>query len=206
MNQDLEYKRQLQEARKKEAAKKARVTARNTSKKYNTGKNKGLARKTIDDAKNLAKSTTPWGLLSLLTQASPFCDWMYGLALFAAIFKDIMDLIEASGIGYILVVILTFCASIFIGLMMLLGSFSTGQGRTQHKILKNYLILIGGTAAELLFGLNILPIETITVLIIYGLVLSERKQIQAERKNWLPYPYDDILTDRAADDYAKKER
>lgn len=160
-----------------------REKARNTLKNYSTGKNKGLAKNTINDAKNLAKSITPTSFLSLVLQMKLFSDWMYGLALFAAAFKDLLDLIEATGFGYILVIVATFCISAFIAMMMLLGSYSNGAGRKQQKIIRSWLILLGGTTVELIFGLNFLPVETLTVLIVYALLLSSRQQARQQKKN-----------------------
>jgi hypothetical protein len=171
---DHQKKQALKAARKKEA--------RKTLKNYSTGKNQGMAKNTINDAKDLVKSATPWGVLNLLFQANIISDWMYGLAIFAAIFKDILDLTEFAGITYIIVIITTFLVSIFIGFMMLLGSFSTGHGRRDQKIIRSWLVLLSGTTAELLFGVNILPIETLTVLILYGFVLSARKQAKEQER------------------------
>ena len=140
----------------------------------NKNKNAALQMK---QAANLAKNATPWGMLSLLGEFKLFADWMYGLALFAAIFKDLLDLIEATGVLYVVVIVATFCVSIFIAMMMILGSSSNGgHGRKQQKMIRSYLILLGGTTVEIVFGLNFLPVETLTVLIIYALLLSDRKQ------------------------------
>jgi hypothetical protein len=168
---DHQKQQELQEVRNRDR----REKAQSNLKKYSTGKNKGMAKDTIKDAKNLAGAVTPWGALALMTQIS-ISDWMYFLALLAAVFKDILDLIEFAGITYIIVIVLTICISIFIGMMMLLGSFSHGQGRAQQKIIRSWLTLLAGTTVEMLFGINILPIETMTVLIIWGFVLSARKQ------------------------------
>ncbi|OGI29628.1 MAG: hypothetical protein A2288_02010 [Candidatus Moranbacteria bacterium RIFOXYA12_FULL_44_15] len=164
---------ELEDARRRDEEKKTGETL----KKYNTGKNKGQAKNIINEAKNaknLIKSATPGGFLSLLFQISIFSDWMFGLAIFAAVLKDLVDftgLGSFPGIG----TVITFCISIFIGFMMLLGSFTSGTGRVQHKVIRSWLILIAGTTAELLFGLNFLPIETLTALFVYMLVLAERK-------------------------------
>lgn len=172
MPYDQQKAKELKEAQSQ--AKKDK--AQKTLKKYNSRKNKNLSKDTIKSAKNLIKSATPWGIFSLMSQGSIFSDWMYGLALFAAVFKDLFDLIEVTGIGYIIVIITTFCCSIFIAFMMILGSFSNGFGRMQQKVIRSWLVLLGGTTAELLFGVNFLPIETLTVLIIYAMLLSDRKQ------------------------------
>jgi len=178
MIDELQKQNELRATRDRDRREKARTTL----KKNNTGKNKGQAKNTINDAKNLAKNATPWGILSLLGEFKLFSDWMYGLALFAAVFKDILDLIEATGVLYIVVIVATFCVSIFIAMMMILGSVSSGHGRKQHKIIRSWLILLGGTTAEIIFGVNFLRIETLTVLIIYALLLSDRKQNKQTHK------------------------
>jgi hypothetical protein len=173
--------KELNEARERDRRQKAQETL----KKYSTGKNQGRTQEAIKTAKELATMGTPWGLWGLISQIS-FSDWMYVLALFAAILKDLLDFAEASGFLYILVFITTFLTSIFIALMMLLGSFSNGSGRAQQKIIRSWLILLGGTTIELLFGINFLPIETLTVLIIYGFALLARKEAKdfSAKKNW----------------------
>jgi len=168
---DHQKQQDLKEARANDKRKKARENL----KKYSIGKNRGMAKDTVENAKNLAKSITPWGALALMTQIS-IGDWMYFLALLAAVFKDILDLIEFAGITYIIIIVVTICISIFIGMMMFLGSFSNGQGHRQQRIISSWLTLLSGTTVEMLFGINILPIETMTVLIIWGFVLSARKQ------------------------------
>ena len=175
---DQQKQQELEAARQTDKRKKARQNLR----KYSAGKNNGMAKDTINDAKNLAKSITPWGALGLMRQIS-IGDWMYFLALLAAIFKDLLDFIEFAGITYIIIIVLTICISIFIGMMMMLGSFSNGQGRAQQKIIRSWLTLLTGTTAEMVFGINILPIETMTVAIIWGFALSARKQAQEEEKN-----------------------
>lgn len=175
---DYQKQKDLEEARKKDERKKARKNLKN----YSTGKNRGVAKNTINDAKKLVKAATPWGFLSLLFQANIISDWMYGLALVAAVFKDILDLTEFAGITYIIIIIFTFLVSIFIAMMMLLGSFSNGYGRRDQKIIRSWLILLSGTTAELLFGVNILPIETITVLVVYALALSARKEAKEQEE------------------------
>lgn len=178
----------IQRAKRLQAAR--RADARKTLKDQNTGANKGKARDTIDRAKKIRKSLTPWGFFSLLFQANIISDWMYGLALFAAILKDILDLIEFAGFTYIIVVVATLCISIFIGFMMILGGILGGEApknsfsntRAERKIIRSWLVLLGGTTAELVFGINIIPIETLTVLIVYTFALQDRKQAQEDNK------------------------
>ena len=179
MAYDPQKRQAILDARKKNK----QENARKTIKKYNTGKNKGQAANTIRSAKNMIESATPWGLFSLLAQANILSDWPYMLALLAAILKDISDLSEVTGIGYAFVIIFTFLCSIWIAMMMLLAS--GGKGRRQQKIIRSWLILLSGTTAEMLFGIDLLPIETLTVLIIYALALLDKKQAKEEEKKEL---------------------
>jgi hypothetical protein len=138
------------------------------------------------EAKKLAVAATPVGFISLITQIQ-MGDWPYVLAMLAALLKDFLNPFEVTGILYILIVVLTFCTSIFIFFMMLLGSFSEGGGRSARRkgkqsaaMMKRGLVLMGGTVVDLLPGINFIPWEFITVLIIYGMVLMARKQAKEE--------------------------
>jgi len=179
---DYQKMQELEESRERDKRKKTREAL----KKHSIGKNRGLAKQTIRNAKKqdlkaLKKLATPWGALGLIFQGK-LSDWMYWAALFAAMLKDFLDwmlLGSLPGVG----TVITLGISIFIAAMMLLGSFTTGHGRTQQKIIRSWLVLLAGTTAEMiLFGVNFLPIETFAVLIIYGFVLAERKQTQEEKE------------------------
>ena len=173
MGYDPQKKQDLREARENDRKEKAQKILD----KYGAGE----TGKTANQVKNLTKSATPRGIISLLGSINFFSDWMYGLALFAAILKDLLDIVEATGIGYILVVVTTFCTGIFIAMMMLLGSFSNNSGgKKQQKIIRSWLVLFGGTIIELIPGIDFVPIETLTVIIIYVLLLSSRKQNKEE--------------------------
>ena len=168
---DPQKKQELLAVRKESKKQKARKTL----KKYGTGKNKGQAAETIKRARDMAESATPWGAMALISKINILSDWPYSLALIAAILKDVFDFLEATGIGYVAVIVFTFLCSIWIAMMMLLAS--GGKGRRQQKIIRNWLILLSGTTAEMIFGIDILPIETLTVLIIYALTLIDRRQL-----------------------------
>ncbi len=179
------------ESRKKEA--------REHLKERSTGENQEAARKNIDKfkrnneaknsvkskadklkgIKNLAKNATPWRILSLLSECHLFLDIPYAIALFFAILKDILDLSEVTGIGYAFVIVFTFICSAFIAMMMLLARGSGGNGN--RKDIRSWLTLLSGTTAEMIFGIDILPIETLTVLIIYTFALMARKQAAEEK-------------------------
>lgn len=169
---DYQKQQELEEARKKES----RQKARETPKKYSTGKNKGEAKRIIGDAKNLAKNMTLGGLFSLLFQISLSSDWMYFLAFLAAFVKDCVDLLSLGPLFFV-GTITGFLASIFIGLMMFLGSVINQTGSKYSKIIRGYMILAGATIVEAFMpGLNFLPIETFSALFIWALLLSDRKQ------------------------------
>lgn len=155
----------------------------NNKLRLNDARNKdaGQLRQMGKSAKTLAASATPWGALSLISQMNIFTDWLYALAMAAALVKDVLDYV---GIGSLpaLGTIITICVSLFIGLMLLLAG-SGGKRKLVKGGMKRFLVLIFGTAIEaFFFGLNFFPIETLTVIIIYLLVLAERKQEAQERK------------------------
>lgn len=86
----------------------------------------------------------------------------YVPALLVALVKDLLDLVllgSLPGIG----TILTFVFSLVIFLLLMIPG-SSGSYRTRKK----GVMLLGGTLIEgVFFGLNFLPIETLTVLAIY---------------------------------------
>jgi hypothetical protein len=135
--------------------------------------------------KNQAKQRPPQAInrlakkLPVLAKISQMksSDLVYGVALLAAGLKDLIDFFGLTGVGLILVLIMTFLIFIFIGFMVLLGIILGGGGG-----LNLLLPLFGGTTAELLFGLNLLPVTMATVLTIYWMVLSKRKK-NKEKKN-----------------------
>jgi hypothetical protein len=127
-------------------------------------------------------------LISLGKYIDPFMDWLYGIALTLAIFKDISDFI---GLGSLPVIgtLITFAVSFIIGMIM----FLTGSGmkkRIVKSLAKRYGVLIIGSLLEMLFGLNFFPIETSVVIIVFYLTLRERmlsdmeEEIAKNEKNY----------------------
>ncbi len=139
-------------------------------------------RKMANRLKNLAKVATPWGAASLLKYINWSKDWLYILALFFAIAKDFVDVV---GIGSLpaLGTVVSICCSIMIFLLILLAEGSSKR-RYVKKTVNKYIVLIGGTLVEaFFFGLNLFPIEAITLIVVYIMVLFERKQEkEAEKK------------------------
>jgi len=153
------------------------------------------AKKLGGQTKTLLGSVLPWNFFSLLGEINFFRDWTYGLALFAAILKDLLDFsLTALEIASVATVVLTGLAAalaslgivigmitnVFIMMMMILGNIIQPEGhdRTifQSVILKKYGVLLVVFIIETFFsGINLIPIETIGVLLIYLFALAERK-------------------------------
>lgn len=155
---EIGNKDRLEEARKRDAAKKT--------------KNSEVS--TVKSSSDLAKNVSnPFSGLSLLKQIDMFNDMPYFSALGAALIKDISDFIgigSLPGIG----TVITICCSIFIGMMMFLGG--AGEKRKIAKgWIKKFLTLVGGTIVEILPGIDFLPVETMTAGLVYIWVLSDRK-------------------------------
>jgi hypothetical protein len=151
------------------------------------------------DKKNMAKGATKYAAKTLAaTKGNPTAvvvkiswdifkqihwtiDWMILLPLVLAIIKDLLDLIGFSLPG--LNEVGNFCVGILTALVLVtLGSNRKHYGVIKGN-LKKWFVLIIGVSIEEFFGLNFLPIETITVIICYLLVLLERLfAAEAEKK------------------------
>lgn len=183
MLENYEKQRRLEEERRLAKKEKARANLRQVNRQK-----PGLAKNAVSDLKSLAKNLTPLGFFAAFAGVNILTDWMYFLALLAAIFKDLTDWILVGPL-FFLAIIVGFLVSIFIAFMMILGSiFADGKGRLYHKAIRSYLILLAGTTAEMLFGVNFIPIETMTVLVIWYLALCARKQVkESSKKERLAY-------------------
>ncbi len=156
-----EFKQQLEESRKRETQNRS---ARKTSSLSDTA----------NTVKEIGKAMNPAGFFSLIFKIRPFKDWMFGLAILMSLMKDLIDISiigALPGIG----TVITFCISIFVVFMLLMGRFSDGKKATQNSSLKKILVLIFGTISEMLFGINFLPMATTTAIAIYMMVLLERE-------------------------------
>jgi hypothetical protein len=168
MDNVLQRQQALREARENDQREKNDPGKKNAKEE---GKESILKNK---NPQNVAKSALK--AVSAFSSAKPH-DMVYFFAMMAAVLKDILDFIAITGIGYLFVLAFTFIISIFIFFMMLLGSFFDGSsGMKKQKHIKNYLVLLGGTTTEMIFGLNFLPITTFTVFLIYFMILKNRKE------------------------------
>ena len=133
----------------------------------------------IKAAKDVAALATQLGSLSLLKQINFIGDMPYVAAIGAALLKDIIDLVAAETI--ILSVVFSVLCSIFIFMMMLLVG-GNGKKKKVSKFFSKIGILGLGGIADSLPGIDFLPIETITVVVIYVMELVERKMSESENK------------------------
>lgn len=136
------------------------------------------ARSLVQDA---AKLGTPMGAISLVKQINFLGDIPYAAAMGAAILKDISDLVLVGSLPGLGTVITIMC-SIFIFMMMLL--VGAGEKKKMFKgMFKRGGAIIAGALVGFMPGLNFLPEETITVIAVYVLTLSERAHapVQVER-------------------------
>ena len=140
---------------------------------------KGSFKNSAANAKKNIKTVA--NLTSLSAQFDPFMDWLFGIALIFAIIKDILDLINnaliaAGGIGEILIIIFTIAVSLIITFVMLLTGSSGKKG-----LLKKFSLMIGTGLVETLPAIDLLPIESILVVILFWLTLTERKVAAQEK-------------------------
>lgn len=98
-------------------------------------------------------------------------DPVFAVALIAAGLKDLLDLFQATGVGYAIVIIMTILIFIFIGFMILIGVSMGGGGG-----INILLMLFGGTVVEILPGISFLPATMGLVAMIYLTVLKKRRK------------------------------
>lgn len=148
----------------------------------NTGGNPSGVSSAINTAKNLSKLATPGGIFSVLKQISFFKDIPFFCAIGAAILKDIVD--SVLNLTVVFAVVASVCCSFFIFFMLLLAGASEKkeQARGIIKLILKPLIIALGGAADSIPGIGFLPIESITAILIYILVLFERAGEEAEQK------------------------
>jgi hypothetical protein len=104
-------------------------------------------------------------------------DWLYGIALTLAIFKDLLDAVSLGILG----LITTFFISFIIWMIM----FLTGSGlkrKVAKYVIRRYGALIIASLFEMLLGVNILPGTTLMVVIVFYLTLQERRAAAMEEK------------------------
>jgi hypothetical protein len=128
---------------------------------------KNLPKKFKDKARFVAKK------VSLLNQLNPYLDWLYGIALSAAMLKDILDLVVIGSLPVIGTVI-TLMATITIWAVMIITG-SAFKAFRKRRLIKRYGLLAVGTLVEMVFGIDFLPIETCMVVYIFVSVLQDRR-------------------------------
>lgn len=134
------------------------------------------ARKQFKSATNTA---------SLMAHINPFMDWLFGIAIIFAIIKDILDLastalIAIGGVGVALLFITTTICFLFIFFIMLLTG-SSSKNKAMKGLAKRFGTLALTTLVEFIPGIDVLPLETIGVVTIFWMTLTERK-IAAEKE------------------------
>lgn len=126
---------------------------------------------------NTQKIKDTFATVSLMKYFDPFMDWMYGIALCLAIFKDLLDMVSLGMFG----LFTTFFISFVIWAIM----FLTGSGmkkKMAKAVIKRYGTLIIGSLFEMLLGINILPVATLMVIVVFYLTLKERMLADKEEK------------------------
>lgn len=154
---------------------------------------KDLATSRRDRLRNARKKIQSAGqTVALLAYVNPFIDWLFGVALAVAILKDILDLIDnaliaAGGAGLVLIFIFSTLASLLIGFVIFLtgSSSKTTAAREKVKSLKSklfnrttrkILVLLGVTLIEFIPAVDLLPLESLTVLLTFWMTLKERRE------------------------------
>ena len=142
------------------------------ARKENIGSKIHEAAKTVKD---LAEVATPMGALSLLKQIDLLNDMPYVAAGVAALAKDLIDIATFETV--VLPILFSFLCSIFIYMMLMLVG-ANGKKKQANAIFKKIGYLVGGGIFSAIPGLDIFPFETATVVVLYFMELSERRNAQ----------------------------
>jgi len=111
-------------------------------------------------------------------------DILFVFPLILAILKDISDIFLIGSI-WGLGTVISLCCSIMGGLYIWL--IGAGNARRKAKgifngTMKRFLVLFGGTTIEIFgMGINFLPVQTITFILMYLMLLYERVKCQQEK-------------------------
>ena len=132
---------------------------------------KQLTRKTVKKIK--------LELGSLSSQIDPLGDIFMVFALLAAALKDLLDITTLSSVIPGIAQIITFCCLITIPFCMFLIG---GGGMAKKQIIKRILIWLVSFLGEFIPVINFLPIGTVTVIILYVLILRERRLDEYQQK------------------------
>lgn len=109
---------------------------------------------------------------------NPFIDWLYGIALAAALLKDILDFVGVGSLPAIGTVV-TLLASIVIWTVMIITG-SAFKAIRKRRFIARYGVLVLGTLIEIIFGIDFLPIETAMVIYIFVSTLEDRRDAENE--------------------------
>lgn len=117
--------------------------------------------------------------VSMVKEVNFLLDMPFFAAFGAALLKDLFDLVDFATV--ILPFLFSMLCGIFIFMMLLLAG-AGGKKNAAKRILNKVLTTLGGSLADGIPGLDLFPIETATVLVIYLMTLKERAEDrEAER-------------------------
>lgn len=114
-----------------------------------------------------------------------------------ALFKDLLDLVGVGSLPAIGTVI-TVCLTFLIWILFLVFDKSGGGKKANRAIVRGLILIFVGLVEGLFFGLNLLPIETATIVVLYFMAKHaykkakkehEEKSAEEAKKNPNPYAY-----------------
>lgn len=98
-----------------------------------------------------------------------------------ALFKDLLDLV---GIGSLPAIgtVITFCLTFLIWMLFLVFDKSGGGSKANRVIVRGLILIFVGLVEGFFFGLNLLPIETATIVVLYFMARHAYKKAKKEHK------------------------
>jgi hypothetical protein len=98
-----------------------------------------------------------------------------------ALFKDLLDLV---GVGSLPAIgtIITACLTFLIWILFLIFDKSGGGKKANRAIVRGLIFIFVGLVEGFIFGLNLLPIETATIVVLYFMARRAYKKAEKEHK------------------------
>jgi len=145
--------------------------ARNRA-KTDVNEGAGKTKQWAHTAKSVSQLASHSGFLSLGKYVDMLGDMPYFFAMMAAVLKDLSDIAFAPTV--FLPMIFSILCGIFIAMMLFLAGARKKKGAATQFV-KSTIAIIAGSGADAIPGLDLLPIETMVVIVLYIWALMDRK-------------------------------
>lgn len=138
-------------------------------------------KKILSDIADIVKH--PFRLTALIKYINPFLDWLFIAALIVALLKDILDCTQLMDVTLInWIVSPLFSITIFLILILTGATAHISKSRSYAKVVIKYCPSVLSLFFEIIPAVDILPVETFTVLFSFYFTLKQREDYAEEEE------------------------